>query len=209
MKKDKIIAHFLYFEKEQKEVPLDSVQAAMLAGGISSRDTTMSDLSVTAELLERYSSAAPRYTSYPTAVDWSADFDVESYPGLLQRAAQHEDPAIALHHIRARAQILASEIGDPERSREGFEAVLTLRDQGDHGFLAHLHTAVAVVGSQDEAHGIGVDRLGDRAQHYLLIDSVTDDNERGPDQVRISFGFGLDDNALDFRFVAHRNVCGP
>lgn len=38
-------------------------------------------------LLERYRTSAPRYTSYPTAVDWRDDVDPTEYPERLARAA--------------------------------------------------------------------------------------------------------------------------
>lgn len=59
----------------------------------------MSKLSATPELLERYATSAPRYTSYPTAVDWTQDFDPACYPELLERAAQHDGPLSVYVHI--------------------------------------------------------------------------------------------------------------
>ena len=56
-------------------------------------------LDVTQELLEKYATSAPRYTSYPTAVDWSSDFDPESYPQLLERAAEASDPLSVYVHL--------------------------------------------------------------------------------------------------------------
>ncbi|MEM9378481.1 MAG: oxygen-independent coproporphyrinogen III oxidase [Planctomycetota bacterium] len=48
-------------------------------------------LEVPKELLARYATSAPRYTSYPTAVDWEKDperaFDPETYAQHLARAA--------------------------------------------------------------------------------------------------------------------------
>ena len=47
----------------------------------------MSDLrSIPAELLARYDSAGPRYTSYPTAVEFREDFQEPDYLGALERA---------------------------------------------------------------------------------------------------------------------------
>ena len=34
-------------------------------------------------LLEKYRTSAPRYTSYPTAIDWTDDFVPESYPASI------------------------------------------------------------------------------------------------------------------------------
>lgn len=50
-------------------------------------------------LLERYGGAIPRYTSYPTAVDWRDDVKPDDYPGLLKLAARHEGAASLYVHI--------------------------------------------------------------------------------------------------------------
>lgn len=54
------------------------------------------------ELLERYATSAPRYTSYPTAVDWETDpgkaFDPADYPARLAAAADaRPDEALSLY----------------------------------------------------------------------------------------------------------------
>ncbi|MEC8494040.1 MAG: oxygen-independent coproporphyrinogen III oxidase, partial [Planctomycetota bacterium] len=59
-------------------------------------------LEVPKELLERYATSAPRYTSYPTAVDWEKDpgkaFDPEDYPARLAAAADaRPDEALSLY----------------------------------------------------------------------------------------------------------------
>ena len=54
---------------------------------------------VTRELLERYATSAPRYTSYPTAVDWSKDFEPARYPGLLRKAAERPGPLSVYVHL--------------------------------------------------------------------------------------------------------------
>ena len=62
-------------------------------------------LEVPRELLERYATSAPRYTSYPTAVDWEKDperaFDPTTYGERLAAAATaRPDEAISLYtHI--------------------------------------------------------------------------------------------------------------
>src|SRR4029079_6276246 len=56
-------------------------------------------LRVPRELLTRYATSAPRYTSYPTAADWSKDFDGTRYPELLARAAQSRDPLSVYVHL--------------------------------------------------------------------------------------------------------------
>lgn len=59
-------------------------------------------LEVPKELLERYATSAPRYTSYPTAVDWETDpgkaFDPADYPARLAAAADaRPDEALSLY----------------------------------------------------------------------------------------------------------------
>ena len=51
------------------------------------------------ELLGRYATSAPRYTSYPTAVDWSGDFDPASYSELLTLSAAEEGPLSVYVHV--------------------------------------------------------------------------------------------------------------
>ncbi len=50
-------------------------------------------------LLQRYATSAPRYTSYPTAVDWSKDFDPARYPDLLRTAATSTEPLSLYVHL--------------------------------------------------------------------------------------------------------------
>lgn len=51
------------------------------------------------ELLERYSTSAPRYTSYPTALDWEDAFEPASYPERLWRAADRPEPLSVYVHL--------------------------------------------------------------------------------------------------------------
>lgn len=53
----------------------------------------------TKELLEKYATSAPRYTSYPTAVDWAKDFDAARYPELLRNAAKKDEPLSVYVHL--------------------------------------------------------------------------------------------------------------
>jgi oxygen-independent coproporphyrinogen-3 oxidase len=54
---------------------------------------------VPAGLLERYGVAAPRYTSYPTAVDWRGDLDPATYPERLERASRDDTPLSVYVHV--------------------------------------------------------------------------------------------------------------
>ena len=53
---------------------------------------------VSTELLERYRTSAPRYTSYPTAVDWQKEtFDPTRYPDHLRASAEASDAPLSLY----------------------------------------------------------------------------------------------------------------
>ena len=54
-------------------------------------------LHVPRELLARYATSAPRYTSYPTAADWSKDFDGARYPDLLAQAARSSSEPLSVY----------------------------------------------------------------------------------------------------------------
>jgi oxygen-independent coproporphyrinogen-3 oxidase len=58
-----------------------------------------SPIAIPRELLEKYATSAPRYTSYPTAVDWASGFEPERYPDLLARASERDDPLSVYFHI--------------------------------------------------------------------------------------------------------------
>lgn len=51
------------------------------------------------ELLAKYTRAAPRYTSYPTVLDWAPGFDPATYGDLLRSAAQIDAPLSLYTHI--------------------------------------------------------------------------------------------------------------
>lgn len=54
---------------------------------------------VSRELLTKYATNAPRYTSYPTAVDWSKEFEGSAYPELLAQAATRSGPLSVYVHL--------------------------------------------------------------------------------------------------------------
>jgi oxygen-independent coproporphyrinogen III oxidase len=60
----------------------------------------MTDIPITAALLEKYDRPGPRYTSYPTVPEWRGDFDANAYQDALVAAAQHgAAPTSAYVHI--------------------------------------------------------------------------------------------------------------
>lgn len=54
-------------------------------------------IEVTPELLRRHDRPGPRYTSYPTAVDFSPDFDASSYESTLRGAALRDADPLSLY----------------------------------------------------------------------------------------------------------------
>lgn len=54
------------------------------------------DVSI-ASLVRQYDKPGPRYTSYPTAVEFNASFDEAAYRGRLQAAAHHVDQPLSLY----------------------------------------------------------------------------------------------------------------
>jgi oxygen-independent coproporphyrinogen III oxidase len=50
-----------------------------------------------AELLARYDKPGPRYTSYPTAPEWTESFGAADYARHLQRAAEQADEPLSLY----------------------------------------------------------------------------------------------------------------
>jgi oxygen-independent coproporphyrinogen-3 oxidase len=56
-------------------------------------------VTISRTLLEKYATSAPRYTSYPTAVDWSKDFDPRRYPSLLTNASHASSPLSVYVHL--------------------------------------------------------------------------------------------------------------
>lgn len=53
--------------------------------------------SVTADLLAKYDRPGPRYTSYPTAVEFSESFTPERYQEKLAEASRHPDEPLSLY----------------------------------------------------------------------------------------------------------------
>jgi oxygen-independent coproporphyrinogen-3 oxidase len=93
-------------------------------------------------LLERYAVAAPRYTSYPTAVDWRGDLDAASYPERLARAARAPGPVSIYVHVPFCETLCLF---------CGCNVVITRRHDRATAYLDHLEREIAAVG----ATGIG------------------------------------------------------
>src|SRR5512145_1439871 len=53
----------------------------------------------TAALIRQYDRPGPRYTSYPTAVEFDDSFDSAAYRGRLEAAAEASDPISLYVHL--------------------------------------------------------------------------------------------------------------
>lgn len=60
-------------------------------------DNKHGDWQATARLLERYDSPGPRYTSYPTAVEFHEGIDAAAYAERLAGAAAHPDEPLSIY----------------------------------------------------------------------------------------------------------------
>ncbi|MFT4539876.1 MAG: oxygen-independent coproporphyrinogen-3 oxidase, partial [Planctomycetota bacterium] len=140
----------------------------------------MSPYQVPRELLEKYSTSAPRYTSYPTAVDWSDDFEPTSYPELLGKAAAQDGPMSLYVHIPFCA----------ERCLFcGCNVVITTNEDRVETYLKALEAEIDFVGES----GIGKRMVrqyhwGGGTPTHLNLEQI----ERVQDKIRHNFSFSDD-----------------
>ncbi len=108
-------------------------------------------IEVTPELLARHDRSGPRYTSYPTAVEFSEDFGPGEYAERLAAAARQSDQPLSLYvHLpfcEARCSFCAChvvvakrpEVSDPYLGRVVAEADLIAERLGDRRRLVQYH----------------------------------------------------------------------
>lgn len=102
----------------------------------------MSGFEVDPALLERYRTSAPRYTSYPTAVDWVNDLDAEDYPARLARAAAKPEGLSVYLHVPFCAEMCLF---------CGCNVVITRSEDRVERYLSHLQQELATI----QASGVG------------------------------------------------------
>jgi oxygen-independent coproporphyrinogen-3 oxidase len=78
------------------DLPGPGAGRAPVGEGASQREGA-GGLEVTVDLLRRYDRPGPRYTSYPTAVEFHAGFDESAYREHLARAAAERDAPLSLY----------------------------------------------------------------------------------------------------------------
>ena len=71
----------------------------MAQNGTNPRGTTARPLSpaVTTELMRRYDRQGPRYTSYPTAVEFQEGLDADAYADLLTAAGERASEPLSIY----------------------------------------------------------------------------------------------------------------
>ncbi len=93
---------------------------------------------VTIDLLRRYDRPGPRYTSYPTAVEFDASFDEAAYRDRLAHAAQETDAPLSLYaHLpfcEARCSFCACSV------------IITRKRQVAVRYLEYLHREIEMLG---------------------------------------------------------------
>jgi oxygen-independent coproporphyrinogen III oxidase len=103
-------------------------------------------IEVTPELLARHERPGPRYTSYPTAMEFSENFDASQYATRLAGASQRESDPLSLYlHLpfcQARCSFCACHV------------VVTQRAEVSDAYLGRVVAEAALIG----------ERLGDRRQ---------------------------------------------
>ena len=108
-------------------------------------------IEVTPELLERHDRPGPRYTSYPTAVEFSDSFSADDYAKCLRAAAARADEPLSLYvHLpfcEARCSFCAchvvvtkrAEVADAYLRRVAAEADLLAERLGDRRRVVQYH----------------------------------------------------------------------
>ncbi len=99
-------------------------------------------LQVDPVLLKRYRTSAPRYTSYPTAVDWAGNLDPEDYPARLARAADKEGGLSVYLHVPFCAELCLY---------CGCNVVITRREERVERYLTQLERELQTL----RASGVG------------------------------------------------------
>jgi oxygen-independent coproporphyrinogen-3 oxidase len=108
-------------------------------------------LQVDPALLERYRTSAPRYTSYPTAVDWNNDLDPTEYPERLGRAAAKEGGLSVYLHVPFCAEMCLF---------CGCNVVITRQEERVERYLARLERELSTLAAS------GVGRRGVQQYHW-------------------------------------------
>jgi len=93
--------------------------------------------SVTADLLQKYDRPGPRYTSYPTAIEFHAGFTADEYRTHLARAADSPDEPLSLY--------LHLPFCHERCTFCGCNVIITRREEVSADYLSYLEREVAMI----------------------------------------------------------------
>jgi oxygen-independent coproporphyrinogen-3 oxidase len=93
-------------------------------------------VAVTPEILRRYDQPGPRYTSYPTAPEWSPDFGADQYAEALVRSNSCKEPLSLYVHIP---------FCDKRCAFCGCNVVASTKDSAMEKYLDYVHREIALV----------------------------------------------------------------
>ncbi len=150
------------------------------AGGIGAAYWTPSG-SITADLLRQYDTPGPRYTSYPTAVEFNESFDAKAYVSKLDQAAATTNQGLSLYvHLPFCEQQCAY---------CGCMVIVTRKREVAARYLEYLHREVGMLAGRLKDRrrivqyhwGGGTPTYLEPAQMKALHDTVTSYFEIDPD----------------------------
>ena len=73
---------------------------------------------VTPALVEKWGGQAPRYTSYPTALEWGKDFGPDQFDAALHADGQQQQDAEQFVDRRGNAQVRPGQAGEYSQREE-------------------------------------------------------------------------------------------
>ena len=100
-------------------------------------DASASSIRVTPELLRKYDRPGPRYTSYPTAVEFNPGYDAPAYFDSLQQAASRPDDPLSLY--------LHLPFCEHRCTFCGCNVVITRHREVEQKYLTYLHREIREV----------------------------------------------------------------
>lgn len=126
---------------------------------------TAGERSVTADLLRAYDRPGPRYTSYPTAVEFSDAFDESAYLGQLEQASRAPDEPLSLYvHLpfcEARCSFC------------GCFVIITSKPEVSSRYLAYLEREIGMLaGKLGERRRLAQYHWGGGTPTYLSVEQM-------------------------------------
>jgi len=120
---------------------------------------------VTVELLQKYDRPGPRYTSYPTAVEFTEAFDETAYRRHLERANRATDDPLSLYvHLP---------FCEERCSFCGCNVVVTKKRHVASGYLGYLHREIDMLAAMlPDRRRVSQYHWGGGTPTYLSLDEI-------------------------------------